>query len=207
MNLAPFQQVQLGGAKRFEEFHFHFGIALGVLAHECRKHAFDHCGVAATFSTPLSPRRRSSARSPSAPTWPNRLRQSPSNCSPSPVRTSRRPTRSKSMRPSSCSRSLICRDKAGWRAALSPLRRQPRIGLDPVGAGSAEPGLRGGDGGRFGLDEEGDEYFSRPHIYVSDPPFRNYESCSLETIDPPRRSAYPSDQKRTKVFPRADDPV
>ncbi len=151
MNLAPFQQVQLGGAKRFEEFHFHFGIALGVLAHECRKHAFDHCGVAATFSTPLSPRRRSSARSPSAPTWPNRLRQSPSNCSPSPVRTSRRPTRSKSMRPSSCSRSLICRDKAGWRAALSPLRRQPRIGLDPVGAGSAEPGLRGGDGGRFGL--------------------------------------------------------
>jgi len=23
MNLAPFQQVQLGGAKRFEEFHFH----------------------------------------------------------------------------------------------------------------------------------------------------------------------------------------
>src|SRR6266511_1996202 len=86
MNLAPFQQVQLGGAKRFEEFHFHFGIALGVLAHECRKHAFDHCGVAATFSTPLSPRRRSSARSPSAPTWPNRLRQSPSNCSPSPVR-------------------------------------------------------------------------------------------------------------------------
>src|SRR6266540_57871 len=57
------------------------------------------------------------------------------------------------------------------------------------------------------IDEEGDEYFSRPHIYVSDPPFRNYESCSLETIDPPRRSAYPSDQKRTKVFPRADDPV
>ena len=32
----------MGGAKRFEEFHFHFGIALGVLAHECRKHAFDH---------------------------------------------------------------------------------------------------------------------------------------------------------------------
>jgi hypothetical protein len=36
-------------------------------------------------------------------------------------------------------------------AVLSPLRRQPRIGLDPVGGGSAEPGLGGGDGGPFGL--------------------------------------------------------
>jgi hypothetical protein len=36
-------------------------------------------------------------------------------------------------------------------ARLSLLGWQPRIGFDPVGAGSAEPGLRGSDGGRFGL--------------------------------------------------------
>src|SRR5260370_38263309 len=30
------------------------------------------------------------------------------------VRTSRRPTRSKSLKPNSCSRSLICRERADW---------------------------------------------------------------------------------------------
>src|SRR6202011_5764613 len=31
------------------------------------------------------------------------------------------------------------------------LRRQPRIGFDPIGAGGAEPGLRGGNGGNVAL--------------------------------------------------------
>ena len=31
------------------------------------------------------------------------------------------------------------------------LRRQPRIGFDPIGGGGAEPGLRGSDGGGIGL--------------------------------------------------------
>src|SRR5262245_28762452 len=46
---------------------------------------------------------------------------------------------------------------AGEWVGTPPLTRlpllgwQPRIGFDPVSGGSAEPGLRGGDGGRFGL--------------------------------------------------------
>jgi len=31
------------------------------------------------------------------------------------------------------------------------LGRQPRVGFDPIGGGGAQTGLRGSDGGRFGL--------------------------------------------------------
>lgn len=53
------------------------------------------------------------ARPPTALAWPNKLRQSASNCSPTLVSDSRRPTRSNSLRPNSRSRSPICRDRAG----------------------------------------------------------------------------------------------
>ena len=113
MNLAAFQHGQRVGATRLDQLHLHVGIALGVLGQECRKNFSICTGEAATFSTPVSPRRSNCACSLSELALPNRLRQLPSNCSPSPVRKRRRPTRSKSLRPSSCSRSLICREREG----------------------------------------------------------------------------------------------
>ena len=93
--------------------HLHVGIALGISRQECRQCVSICTGEAATFSAPVSPRLSNCACSPSELAWPNRLRQLPSNCSPSAVRTRRRPTRSNSLSPSSCSSSWICRERPG----------------------------------------------------------------------------------------------
>jgi hypothetical protein len=57
------------------------------------------------------------------------------------------------------------------------------------------------------IDEEGDEHFSRPHIYVSHPPFRDYAVATLKSIGSLSPSADPREDKRIKIFPRADDPA
>ena len=68
----------------------------------------------------------------------------------SKIATARTPSAASSI--GTISPSLL-RRRVGTPAPAWPplLGRQPRIGFDPVGGGSAEPGLRGGDGGRFGL--------------------------------------------------------
>src|SRR5262245_31562173 len=88
------------------------------------------CGGAATFSIPRSPRRSSATRSPSEPTLAKTPRQSASRFSPTAVKTRRRPIRSKSLKPNSCSRSLICRERADWLTC----RRNPAFETVPNSA-------------------------------------------------------------------------
>jgi len=84
MDFAAFEQSQRGGSDRLDQLHLHARIALGILVQECRKNRFDLHRGAATFNTPVSPRRSSCACSPSEVTEPSRLRQLPSSCSPAP---------------------------------------------------------------------------------------------------------------------------
>ena len=65
VNLAAFQHGGLFATKGLGQFHLHIGKAFSVSRQEFDKTLSIVCGGAATFSTPLSPRRSTSTRSPS----------------------------------------------------------------------------------------------------------------------------------------------
>src|SRR5262245_32651162 len=111
--LAAFQPGQHFKTTSLRDFHLHVPIALRVAGQELRKHAFDVKWRGGDFQ---HTRHRDGGPAPARrPQLRNSTnRQSLSNCSPSPVKSRRRPTRSNCFRPSSCSRSLMCLDGAGW---------------------------------------------------------------------------------------------
>src|SRR5947209_1668406 len=114
VNLAAFKHRHLVHAERLRQLHAHVGEAYGVAREESGQDALDRlrrCGDLEHARVSAFEQFYALAE---RPIWPSTPRQSPSSCSPRVVRKRRRPMRSKSLNPHSCSRSPIWRDKADW---------------------------------------------------------------------------------------------
>ena len=114
MDFPALKQGQYFAAGPLADFDVDVGITLCIAKQKLRQNTFDVLRRAGDFQDTSVPMPEQLSLLLDGAGAIEKQRQPATICSPSPVRSSRRPTRSKRRRPSSRSRSMICRDNAGW---------------------------------------------------------------------------------------------